>query len=324
MKSFIYYLFILILIACKKEVPPPLEPILQNVTVTPIKTGSTEIFTDITFSAGKVGYICGTYGTILKTVDGGMSWISIKSDIKPSLNCILALDNRNVFTARNDLYHSQDGGATWETLGMGTDDGIFDINFPSASTGYLMKLVILKSTDSGKTWTVIYNPMNEDIIPDLHYDQLQFLSESIGFCAGGKTNNGNSFGNIHKTIDGGKNWINLKMKMSDITAFHFMDANTGYVFNYKKELWKTLDGGISWELVSNQIPDEYPDCHFVSSLKIILRTQIGIYHSVDGGVKWHKDFEVNPGTNLIKMKFVDQRTGFVVGRNGFLAKIELE
>lgn len=324
MKRIIYCLVFLSLVACKKEDNSPTEPMLQKVTVTPIKTGSNEILEDISFGSGKVGYICGAYGNLLKTTDGGMTWNTIKSDIKPSLNCIQAIDDRNVFTARNDLYHSQDGGTTWKTLGLGSDDGVYDIKFTNASKGYLMKVLILKTTDSGKTWTVNYNPMAVDIIPGIHYNQLQFLNDSIGFCAGGRTYSGSSVGNIHKTINGGKTWINLKMKMSEITSFHFLDANTGFAFNFKNELWKTLDGGVSWKLVSDQIPDEYPSCYFVSPLKIILRARNGIYHSVDGGLNWLKDFEINPGIYLTNMKFVNLRTGFVVGRDGFLAKIELE
>ena len=60
-----------------------------------------------------------------------------------------------------------------------------------------------------------------------------------------KTYDGNTVGNMVKTTNGGETWTSLKMKMSQITAFHFLDANNGFVFNFNQELWKTTDGGTS-------------------------------------------------------------------------------
>jgi photosystem II stability/assembly factor-like uncharacterized protein len=62
----------------------------------------------------------------------------------------------------------------------------------------------------------------------------------------------------------------------------------------------------------------------VNDSKIILRTSSAIYHSVDGGVTWEKDYTLTDITGqLTNMKFTDSRTGYVIGNNGFLAKIAL-
>ena len=158
----------------------------------------------------------------------------------------------------------------------------------------------------------------------LNYNQLQFLDTNIGFCAGGKTYDGSSVGNLVKTTDGGETWTSLKMQMSQITNFRFLDANTGFVFNFNQELWKTTDGGKIWTKVSSAVPEKYPDTYFVNASKIIMRTSSSIYHSVDGGVTWEKDYTLTDATGqLTNMKFVNSRTGYVVGNNGFLAKITL-
>ena len=324
MKRLFYLLLLISLVACENEDEVP-EPTLQTITVTPVKTGNTETFTDISFGTSKVGYICGSMGALIKTTDGGKTWTKVQSDIKPSLNCIQALDDKNVFTARNELYHTKDGGTTWETAGLeNVGSAIFDLYFTSPGTGFIAKNGVMKSTDSGKTWTLKFDPGADEEYYALNYNQLQFLNANVGFCAGGKTYDGSTVGNMVKTTDSGETWINLRMKMSQITAFHFLDASNGFVFNFNQELWKTTDGGTTWTKVSSSIPEKYPDCYFVNDSKIILRTSSAIYHSVDGGVTWEKDYTLTDITGqLTNMKFTDSRTGYVIGNNGFLAKIIL-
>jgi len=324
MKRLVYLFLFAGLTACEKS-DEFQEPSLQAITVTPIKMETTEVLTDISFGSDKVGYICGSMGTLLKTSDGGKSWSKIKTDITPSLNCIQALDDKNVYTARNELYHTKDGGTTWETAGLeNVGSGIFDLHFVSQNTGFIAKNGVMKSSDAGKTWTLKFDAGADMEYYALNYNQLQFLDSNVGFCAGGKTYDGNSVGNLVKTTDGGETWTSLKMQMSQITNFRFLDANTGFVFNFNQELWKTTDGGKNWTKVSSAVPEKYPDSYFVNASKIILRTSTSVYHSVDGGVTWEKDYTLTANDGLLtNMKFVDSRTGYVVGNNGFLAKVTL-
>lgn len=325
MKHLFFLLMLIGLFACEKD-NEVTEPTLQSVTVTPVKLSNSEVLTDFSFGSSKVGYICGAMGTLLKTEDGGENWTSIKSGIQPSLNCILALDENNVYMARNELYHSQNGGKNWATSGLeNIGSGIFDIKFVNSATGFIAKNGVMKTSDSGKTWQLKFDSGTDEEYYALTYNKLQFLDSKIGFCAGGKTYDGNSVGNMVKTTDGGETWTSLKMKMSQITAFYFLDSNVGFVFNFNQELWKTTDGGANWTKVSSSIPDKYTDCYFVNASKIVLRTSNRIYHSEDGGVTWTKDFELSSGDGqLARMKFVDSHTGFVVGNNGYLAKIVLD
>jgi len=325
MKQLLYLILLVGLAACSKDEDNESEPTLQTVTVSPIVTGSDEIFTDISFGTQNVGYICGAMGTLLKTTDNGSSWTRIKSDIQPSLNCIQALDDQNVYTARNELYHTTDGGITWETSGLeNMGSGIFDLYFVNRNTGFIAKNGVMKSTDAGKTWALKFDAGADEEYYALNYNQLQFLNETIGYCAGGKTYDGSSIGNMVKTTDGGETWTSLKMNMSQITAFHFLDASNGFVFNFNQELWKTTDGGTTWTKVSSEIPEKYPDSYFINASKIVLRTSENICHSIDGGVSWLKDYTL-PSENgqLTNMKFVDSRTGYVIGNNGFLARVTL-
>ena len=108
------------------------------------------------------------------------------------------------------------------------------------------------------------------------------------------------------------------------TDISFGTSKVGYICGSMGTLLKTTDGGTTWTKVSSSIPEKYPDCYFVNNSKIILRTSNAIYHSVDGGVTWEKDYTLTDITGqLTNMKFTDSRTGYVIGNNGFLAKITL-
>lgn len=313
------------LLACEKNDDVIEEPSLKTIAVTPIKTDVTEVFTDISFSSAKVGYLCGSMGTLMKTTDTGKNWTKIQSDIKPSLNCIEAIDDQNVYTARNELYHTKNGGTSWETAGLeNIGSGIFDIHFLNKTTGLIVKNGVMKSTDSGKTWALKFDAGADEEYYALNYNRLQFVDSKVGFCAGGKTYDGNSVGNMVKTTDGGETWTSLKLKMSQITAFYFLDAQNGYVFNFNNELWKTANGGSTWTKVSSSVPDKYPDCYFVNPSKIVLRSYKAIYHSTDGGISWSKDYELPSAEGqLTKMSFIDSHNGFVLGNNGYLAQIKI-
>ena len=180
MKQLFYLLLLISLVACENDTDEQ-EPTLQTITVSPITTGNSETFTDISFGTTKVGYICGSMGTLLKTTDSGNTWVRIQSNIQPSLNCIQALDDKNIYTARNELYHTKDGGTTWETAGLeNVGSGIFDLHFVNSGTGFIAKNGIMKSTDSGKTWTLKFDPGADLDYYALNYNQLQFLERKCG------------------------------------------------------------------------------------------------------------------------------------------------
>ena len=184
MKRFIYLLVFIGFLSCEKENN---EITLQAVTVTPVKTGSDAIFTDLSFGSKKIGYICGSMGTLLTTTNGGTTWEAIKTDIQPSLNCIHAIDDKNVYMARNELYHTTDGGKTWETAGLeNIGSGIFDLLFLNSSTGFIAKDGVMKTTDSGKTWVRKFDPGQDENYYALNYTQIQFVDNTTGYCAGGK------------------------------------------------------------------------------------------------------------------------------------------
>lgn len=131
--------------------------------------------TDIEFPTRLIGYASGNRDTIYKTIDGGVTWNKLPlpfPGVTPQIQYrdMQALDANTVFLVgigfpRKVVIKTTDGGATWTditgnilTTGVGNLTGIMmqDVN-----NGYVMTPgLMLKTTNSGTTWTVEAPPTN--------------------------------------------------------------------------------------------------------------------------------------------------------------------
>ncbi len=302
------------------------NPKSLRISIKEISSSSSEILTDIAFGDSNTTYVCGAMGALLKSKNTGLNWSQIPTGLYQSLNCIQALNKQQVYMARNDLYYSPDGGETWQGHGLDNfGSQIHELLFLNSNVGYILKNGIMQTTNAGITWTHVFDSGSDNAYPALVYTEIQFIDSNTGYCAGGKSYDGVSIGNILKTTNGGENWYSLNFETSQITAFYFFDASIGYIFNFNKELWKTTNGGSSWSKVSSSVPYSYPDCYFLNTDTIILKTANEIIHTTDGGVSWVKDYTVsNQNIVLTRMKFFEKYKGYVIGHEGFIAKIALE
>jgi len=111
------------------------------------------------FSNPGTGFACG-YGTILKTMDGGLTWKiqEISGDNFKSIYCI----GDNIWAAGNNgsIVHSDNGGMSWKKQRNGNDPlrKKYHLNclfFKDPLTGYAAGEggILLKTTDGGTHWS---------------------------------------------------------------------------------------------------------------------------------------------------------------------------
>lgn len=114
---------------------------------------------DIQFANEQVGYISG-YGSVLKTEDGGSTWVlqNVKGDLFRSVSCV---DQNNVWMVgyNGSIIHTSDGGVHWEHQRNGDNPllkkyRLRAVAFKDLHTGYAAgdKGLILKTTDGGAHW----------------------------------------------------------------------------------------------------------------------------------------------------------------------------
>jgi photosystem II stability/assembly factor-like uncharacterized protein len=173
-----------------------------------------------------------------------VSFPEIKMITPENLHCVMAPDDDHIWVAGNfgDLYHSADGGETWQKQQSGVATLLTDGNFLDASTGWIAGLygVVLHTRDGGATWN------RQETGTDKHLFDVSFVDENYGWAVG-------EWNTIIGTTDGGTTWTSLSETEDRIlNGVQFVDRQTGWVIGEAGTIMKTTDGGASWSV---QMPD---------------------------------------------------------------------
>ena len=148
------------------------------------------------------GFIAGSENTILKTTDGGETWVGSSErarvgETRNNLENIWFVSPTTgwVIGSFGTLLHTADGGENWEKRDPGFDNNLFGIYFIDENTGWIcgQESLILHTTDGGATW----NQQKTESIDDLN--DIIFVDAMVGWAVGG-------YNTILHTTDGGKTW----------------------------------------------------------------------------------------------------------------------
>lgn len=117
----------------------------------PLPQGNT--LNDVSFSDANTGTAVGDAGTILRTTDGGATWLSQISGTTNQLYGV-SFTNANTGTVvgyNGTILRTTDGGATWVSQNSGTTNTLVGISFTDANTGTVVgsRGTILRTTDGG-------------------------------------------------------------------------------------------------------------------------------------------------------------------------------
>ena len=211
----------------------------------------------VSFPTEKDGWICGRWGTVLNTSDGGKSWVQQNTGTQFTLSSIYFVDPQNGWTVgdQGTIIHTGDGGKTWKQQQSPVSFYLMDVHFVSPLKGWIVteRTNILFTNDGGKTWSVQFS--DEDYI----LKGISFCDSVHGWAVG-------EYGYTYYTRDGGASWEKQG-------GFCAIDENTGYLvggdFLYDvvavdpQTAWavgidgyviKTVDGGETWQQVDTWAP----------------------------------------------------------------------
>jgi photosystem II stability/assembly factor-like uncharacterized protein len=190
----------------------------------------------------------------LKTIDGGISWISLATGVTDYLTNIYFINAYNGFIIglEGTLLRTSDAGNTWQKITPPVQTTFSSIWFTDENTGFITGEItaLLKTTDGGLTWNQVpvasgYRSLNS----------LVFTGPSTGYQVG-------SFGRIEKTSDGGLTWESqVSGTLETLNSVWFPSVNTGYAVGEKGIILKTTNGGGTWikEFEKNSCLDIHPN-----------------------------------------------------------------
>lgn len=235
------------------------------------------------FVDNNIGYVVGDSGTIIKTIDGGMSWSILNTNSLGHLYSIHCPSSGSICFAvgKNGILSTIDGGLSWTS--DQTDVRFSDIYCPSNdvcfAVSYSESSNIYKTISSGATWSVLNTPESQ-------YLNVIYCSQDGQNClAGGNRKT------LLKTTNGGEEWRIISLP-ENLYLQLFLDIECDSDFtdciatlDYS-QLIISHDGGESWEL-------KYQEADFGGDLSCIFNENTcysastsRLYKTTDLGETW--------------------------------------
>lgn len=307
-------------------------------------SGTTARLRGLSVVSERVAWASGTGGTVLRTVDGGMTWERkpVGDDVSLDLRDIEGFDERTAYALsigegeRSRIYKTRDGGTSWELQHVNRDaTGFLDaLTFWDAQHGLALgdpvggRFVILATDDGGRTWTRIARGGMPESLPG----EGAFAASGTCLVVHGERNAwfGTGGGRVFRSEDRGRSWtvhetpIRAGNGSSGVFSLAFRDAEHGVAIggDYKqpslstRTVAVTTDGGRTWRLPEGTGPGGYRSAvAFLGGPEgrtFVAVGPTGADRSDDGGESWAKlgmeDFHA--------VGSAGRRIGWAVGEDG--------
>ncbi|HRE09383.1 MAG TPA: T9SS type A sorting domain-containing protein [Ignavibacteria bacterium] len=185
---------------------------------------------------------------------------------------------------------------------------ISDITFIDSLNGFAVTRLsstndtnyILKSTNSGDNWSIVYRQYTYSIAP---FNKVKFLNKDTGFVGGN---------NLLKTTNAGLNWIALPLPAGSYSEdFYALNEDTLWFADhipFDGGLFRSTNKGINWERQYDAGPAPNPDHVYMYNARIGFMTRSSnlLYKTTNSGVNW---FTI-PGGVYSDIYFIDSLTGW--------------
>lgn len=211
---------------------------------------------DIQFIDAQTGYYCGFNNYIIKTTNGGLTWlpkvISQSGNVTqiefPNPSRGYALSKATDFGGfENRLSRSTDSGETWVNTSFRSLETLSEMAFFDQNNGLVCGTAgtVIKTTNGGNTWNIIQLPTT------FRLTAISYATANVVLC-------GAEEGKIFRSVNGGDNWLPININtVQTINKITFISPTVGFLItgnpdiSQRSELFKTVDGGQNWFLVSN-------------------------------------------------------------------------
>ncbi len=199
---------------------------------------------DIEVAGPGVLYRMGENGFVQKTTDGGDTWVNTASlgttntmreacFLSPDSGWVMSYHPSNYSVA---MHRTTDGGASWTTLSVPTNNTVHDVVFLNDTVGFIGAMGgarIWRTQDGGQNWAVTS-------LTGSSITEIDFLTDSLAFAVGNE-------GRMYRTTDQGDNWLPVNAGITEnLTQVRFTDALNGWTTGYNGVIYYTTNGGNNW------------------------------------------------------------------------------
>ena len=296
---------------------------LVSIAMVPNAVGSTDsvwtaqpserlnILTCVDFVSPSTGWVVGENSTILKTTNGGRSWVD-QSQPTGGYSSVDFINSSTGWVVGHAgfIIKTTNGGTTWTDQSLASGAWLESVKFVSASTGWVVGRggVIYKTSNGGATWTLQVSGT------DRNFWSVDFVDANNGWAAGDE-------GHIVHTTDGGANWTPQTPNLNqDYKCIRFINASTGWAVGLGGGIIHTTTGGNTWlPQVSGTASQLHSVCFVDANNGWATGYTPGgtapMLSTTNGGATW--TVGTWPGTDwLFSIQFFDASTGWAVGWAG--------
>jgi photosystem II stability/assembly factor-like uncharacterized protein len=299
--------------------------------------------------SAKVAWASGSGSTVLRTTDGGETWLKLKvTPDELDFRDIDAINERTAYVLSigngpaSRIYKTTDAGATWILQHKSDDAKVFldAMSFWDEEHGLVIgdsvngQLYILRTDNGGKTWTLI----SPDVLPTALENEGAFAASGTNIATIGKRFAWIGMGaatkaRVLRTTDAGRSWSISETPLasgpsSGIFSIAFRDEKHGVVVggDYTKEneasnnLAFTSDGGITWTSASGLTGFRSVVAYALAANAptLVAIGPAGADYSTDDGRSW----KPIAGRGFDTFSFVPHSvSGWGAGANGGLGKL---
>ena len=287
-----------------------------------IESHTTDRLNEITFTTGETGFIVGgdrfQRATILKTIDGGATWIANNyPEAGKGIYGVNITPDNKVYAVGYDgkVLVTNNNGNSWQFSQLQYWKECKDIAFFDKNNGIIIAGV------SFKNGYIFYIDENLKV---KKWDSLRYelndiaTKNNIGYLCG--------YGVVQKTTNGGNTWNIQKPTNDNFTALHMLNEQELWVCGLAGSIYHTTDGGNNWDKLRNGNKITIPKYTLLDIY--FLNKQIGwavgeeglVIRTNDGGKKWIKYKSFTKET-LRSITLAPDGKLITVGDNGNIYKL---
>ncbi len=262
---------------------------------------------DVYFADSQNGWAVGYEGTILKTTNGGTTWIQVNSGIQEAIFSTHFTDLQNGWSvgSHGSILSTNNGGHTWQNQNSGTTKKLLSVYFNDSQRGWAVgdSGAILNTDNGGSNWQILNLGITGRI------SSIQFADSLNGWING-------EIGKILKTTNAGTSWQTVSTGRNYVlTAMYFSDPRNGWAIASDSILY-SKDGGLSW--TSRKAQFYFQTLQFTDSLNGFMLGYQTNQRTTDGGNTW-QNFNVEL-SSVSSVYFISPAEGYVVGNSGIVIK----
>jgi photosystem II stability/assembly factor-like uncharacterized protein len=273
-------------------------------------------------------WIVGYYGTILRSIDRGLTWDLQSSPTRSALFAVRFVNPTTgwINGSYGTILHTSDGGKNWRAQPSGTMEHLFGSFWLDGNLGWVVgsRGTTLRTNDSGRSWR------NLNVPGDFTFSAVSFVNETHGWLVG-------EFGVIFQTRNGGTSWLKQKSPVEvpfasgesrNLFALLFRGPKTGYSFGLDGLILNTRDG-TRWQIERQVTTGKKRAAanHLFAATEFNGRIwTIGergtLLQSDSQGDHWHQTRSEIPPVSLNGIAFGRDGLGLVVGNRGLVMRSE--